>query len=398
VASRSSAIQAARGKSSARASVLLRRGHPAVLLTVTVGALLVLGLIMILSASSVSSFATYGSSFMFFKRQLIWAAIGVVCFVAFSRLDYRRLRGAGYLLLLVVMGLLVAVLIPGVGTTAGGSSRWLALGPLSFQPSELAKLALILFAADVFSRKEEKKLHELSHTMLPLVPVLGGLALLVIMQPDMGTTLVLGSIGLGILFVAGSPLRYLFPIAGTGLLLAVGAAFSEDYRRARVLAFLDPWADPLNTGYQTIQSLMAMGSGGWFGLGLGASRQKWSYIPNAHTDFIYAILGEEMGLLGTLTVLGMFAFLAYLGIRVARTAPNRFGTLVATGVTVWIAFQALVNIGAVTAALPVTGVPLPLVSFGGSSLVVSLIAMGILTNIARQSRSTTALTRSARHR
>ena len=274
----------------------------------------------------------------------------------------------------------------------------MALGPLSFQPSELAKLALILFAADVFSRKEEKKLHELSHTMLPLVPVLGGLALLVIMQPDMGTTLVLGSIGMGILFVAGSPLRYLFPIAGSGLLLAVGAAFSEDYRRARVLAFLDPWADPLNTGYQTIQSLMAMGSGGWFGLGLGASRQKWSYIPNAHTDFIYAILGEEMGLLGTLTVLGMFAFLAYLGIRVARTAPDRFGTLVATGVTVWIAFQALVNIGAVTAALPVTGVPLPLVSFGGSSLVVSLIAMGILTNIARQSRSMTAVTRSARHR
>jgi cell division protein FtsW len=398
VASRSSAIRATRKETSAKTNVLLRRGHPSVLLTVTVGALLLLGLIMILSASSVSSFATYGSSFMFFKRQLIWAAVGVVCFVFFSRLDYRRLRGAGYLLVLVVMGLLAAVLIPGLGTEAGGSSRWLALGPLSFQPSEVAKLALVLFAADVFSRKEEKKLYELSHTMLPLVPVLGGLALLVIMQPDMGTTLVLGSIGLGILFVAGSPLRFLFPIAGAGLVLAVGAAFSEDYRRARVLAFLDPWADPLNTGYQTIQSLMAMGSGGWFGLGLGASRQKWSYIPNAHTDFIYAILGEEMGLLGTLTVLGMFAFLAYLGIRVARTSPDRFGTLVATGITVWIALQALVNIGAVTAALPVTGVPLPLVSFGGSSLVVSLMAMGILTNIARQSRSTTTVTRSARNR
>jgi cell division protein FtsW len=353
---------------------------------------------MILSASSVSSFATYGSSFMFFKRQLIWAALGVGFFVLFAQVDYRRLRGVSYLLVLAVMGLLVAVLVPGLGTVAGGSSRWLALGPLSFQPSEVAKLALILFAADVFSRKEEKKLQELSHTMLPLVPVLGGLTLLVIMQPDMGTTLVLGCIGLGILFVAGSPLRYVFPLGGAGLLLAIAAAFSEDYRRARVLAFLDPWADPLNTGYQTIQSLMAMGSGGWFGLGLGASRQKWSYIPNAHTDFIYAILGEEMGLLGTLSVLGMFAFLAYLGIRIARSAPDRFGTLVATGITVWIAFQALVNIGAVTAALPVTGVPLPLVSFGGSSLVVSLIAMGILTNIARQSRRTTAVTRSVRSR
>jgi cell division protein FtsW len=365
----------------------LSRRHPAVLLGVSVGALVVLGLIMILSASSVTSFANYGSSYLFFKKQALWALIGVVAFVVFARLDYRRLAGVGYVLIVGVALLLVAVLIPGLGIVAGGSARWLGIGTWSFQPSELAKLALVLFAADVFSRKDERTLRELNHTLLPLIPVLGVLAALVMLQPDMGTTLVLGTIGLGVLFVAGAPVRYLIPIGVVGAVGAVGAAFGADYRRARVFAFLDPWADPLHTGYQTIQGLLAIGSGGWFGVGLGASRQKWLYIPNAHTDFIYAILGEEMGLFGTLLVLGMFAFIAFVGIKIARRAPDRFGMLVASGITIWISFQALVNIGAVTAALPITGVPLPFVSFGGSSLVVTLIAAGILTNIALQSRA-----------
>jgi cell division protein FtsW len=217
-----------------------------------------------------------------------------------------------------------------------------------------------------------------------MVPGLGALALLVMLQPDLGTTLLLGAIGLGMLFIAGAPLRYITPLGVLGVGLAVASSLTADYRRARVFAFLDPWADPLNTGYQTIQSLIALGSGGWFGVGLGASRQKWSYIPNAHTDFIFAILGEEMGLFGTLVVIGMFAFLAYLGFRAARRAPDRFGMLVASGITIWITAQAMVNIGAVTSLLPITGVPLPLVSFGGSSLVILLAACGILTNIARQ--------------
>lgn len=376
----------ARPKSKTKSRVALERGHPAVLLSITVGALLLLGLIMILSASLVSSLAANGSSFTFFKKQLLWALIGVAAFVVFSRLDYRRLRGWGYLLLGVVIVLLLAVLIPGVGTTVGGSSRWLRFGPLQVQPSEIAKIALILFAADVFSRKEERKLREFSHTVLPMIPALGFLALLIMAQPDMGTTMLLGLIGMGMLFVAGAPMRYLVGIGTVGTGVALFAALGESYRRARILSFLDPWADPLNTGYQTIQSLIAIGSGGLFGVGIGASRQKWMYVPNAHTDFIYAILGEELGLLGTLMVLGMFAFLAYLGIRIARAAPDRFGMLIATGITIWISGQALVNIGAVTAALPITGVPLPLVSFGGSSLVISLVGMGVLVNIARQSK------------
>jgi cell division protein FtsW len=355
---------------------------------ITTLVLVLLGLVMILSASSVTSFATYGSSFMFFQKQLIWAAIGLLGFAFFVRLDYHRLKGWGYALFILSCVLMLAVLIPGVGMLVGGSSRWLRLGPLSFQPSELAKLGLILFAADVFSRKKEKTFDDLRHTLLPMIPAMGILAFLVMMQPDLGTTLLLGSIGMGMLFIAGAPLRYILPVGLTGAGMAVFAALSSDYRRERVLAFMDPWKDPLDTGYHTIQSLIALGSGGWFGVGLGASRQKWAYVPNAHTDFIFAILGEEMGLFGTVVVLGMFGFLAYLGIRTARKAKDRLGMLIASGITIWITVQALVNIGAVTGSLPITGVPLPLVSFGGTSLVISLMAMGILINVARQGRDT----------
>jgi cell division protein FtsW len=368
-------------------SVSAAANHPSVLLPLTVGALVVTGLVMVLSASSVSSYARYGSSFLFFQRQSLWAVIGVVGYLFFARFDYRRLKGFGYVAFALVSVLLIAVLVPGMGKTVGGSSRWIGVGAFVIQPSEIAKLALILFAADVFSRREEKRFGEFANTALPMLPAMGLLAGLVMLQPDLGTTVLLGVIGFGLLFVAGAPLRHLIPMGLAGVTLAVGAGLASPYRRVRLLAFMDPWKDPLDTGYHTIQSLIALGSGGWFGVGLGASRQKWMYVPNAHTDFIYAILGEEMGLLGTLVVLGMFAFLTYLGVRIARSAPDRFGMLIASGITIWIATQALVNMGAVTAALPITGVPLPLVSFGGSSLVISLAAMGILTNIARAGKA-----------
>lgn len=361
--------------------------HPSILLPVTTAILVLLGLVMILSASSVSSFARYGSSFLFFRKQALWALIGLVGFLFFARLDYRKLKGFGYLSFAASIVLLVAVLVPGIGITAGGSARWIGAGSFSLQPSELAKLALVLFAADVFSRKDESSLRQFSHTALPMLPSLAVLAFLVMAQPDLGTTVILGTVGFGMLFVAGAPFAYLLPVGVGGMGIAGIAAVAEPYRRARLLAFLDPWKDPLEGGYHTIQSLIALGSGGFFGVGLGASRQKWLYVPNAHTDFIYAILGEEIGLLGTLVVLGLFAFLAYLGIRIARSAPDRFGMLIASGITIWMASQALVNMGAVTATLPVTGVPLPLVSFGGSSLVITLIAIGILTSIAKAGKA-----------
>ena len=385
MATESRAIRAATRRPTSVTKTEVRKGDPAVMVTIVVSALLLLGLTMVLSASFASSLANDVSPFLYVKKQAVWAVLGVVAFITFSRLDYRKLKGWGYLGIVVVFVLLLAVLIPGLGTTAGGSSRWLTLGPLSLQPSELAKIALILFIADVFSRKDPDAMQELSHTLLPVIPVLGVLALLIMAQPDMGTTMLVGVIGFGMLFLSGAPLRYLGALGAVGGAVTVFGALAEPYRRARVLSFLNPWADPLNTGYQTIQSLIAMGSGGFFGVGIGASRQKWLYVPNAHTDFIYAILGEELGFLGTVVVLGMFTFLAYLGIRIARNAPDRFGMYIAAGITIWVAFQALVNMGAVTASLPITGVPMPLVSFGGSSLVVTLVGMGILTNIAKQS-------------
>ena len=386
MATRSASI--ARGRTRNRATARSRSSadNAGTLITLVTFALVLLGLMMILSASFVSSYTNYGSSFRFFNRQLLWVALGIAAFIVFSRLDYKRLKGIGYLLILASIALLCAVLVPGIGITVGGSARWLGAGPLSFQPSEFAKIALILFAADVFSRKQESSLEDLPHTLLPMIPVLAVLAGLVMLQPDLGSTILIGAIGLGTILVAGAPLRYVGVIAGLGLAAASVAAVIDPERRSRVMSFLDPWKDALGDGYQTIQGLIAIGSGGWFGVGLGASRQKWNYVPNAHTDYIFAILAEEMGLLGSFVVLGLFVALAYLGLRTARRAPDRFGMLLAAGITIWIGVQAFVNIGVVTASLPMTGVPLPLVSFGGSSLVLTLLAAGVLTNIARQGK------------
>lgn len=400
MATRSASIGRSGTRANQKAAARARSSadNSASLITLVTFALMLLGLMMILSASFVSSFTNYGSSFLFFKRQLLWVVLGVITFVVFSRLDYKKLKGVGYLLIVASVALLCAVIVPGIGVTVGGSARWLAAGPFSFQPSELAKIALILFAADVYSRKQESSLDDLPHTMLPIVPVLAVLAGLVMLQPDLGSTILIGSIGIGMLVVAGAPMRYVGSLAGLGLAVATFAALVDTERRSRVMSFLDPWKDALGDGYQTIQGLIAIGSGGWFGVGLGASRQKWNYVPNAHTDYIFAILAEELGVLGTFVVLGLFVALAYLGLRTAREAPDRFGMLLAAGITIWISVQACVNIGVVTATLPMTGVPLPLVSFGGSSLVLTLLAAGILTNIAKQGRPDTLRAARARRR
>ena len=354
------------------------------LITVT-GVLLGFGLVMILSASSVNSFTRYGSSFLFFKRQLVWAVLGVASMFIASRIDYRRWRGLGWIMLLVCIGGLVLVLHPAFGTRVGGSSRWLGFGGIRVQPSELAKLALLLVAADVCVRKQGK-MTTLRELVLPLGVLTAIVAGLVMLQPDLGTTLIIAFIVCVVVYVGGVPLPLLGIVGVMGVIGAVGLAFAEGYRRARLFSFLNPFRDPLNAGYQSVQSLIALGSGGLSGVGLGASRQKWLYVPNAHTDFIFAILGEELGLIGTMMVIGLFVGFAYTGIRIARRAPDAFGRLVATGVTVWIVGQGIVNMGAVTGLLPITGVPLPLVSFGGSALVISLAGIGILANIARQEK------------
>jgi len=359
------------------------RPAPGVLILGVAAVLGVLGLIMVLSASSVQSLRVYGGGWLFFQRQLAWLGLGAVALVVTVRIDYRRWARFSGVLVAGCLVLLVAVLVPGLGAKVDGSTRWLDLGPLRLQPSELAKLAALVFTADLLARRADR-LTERGAVLRPIAVTVGAMAVLIMAQPDMGTTMILVITVLGLLFAAGYPWLRMAAVLGAASAVSLGLGMASTYRRARITAFLDPWSDAGGSGYQVAQSLVALGSGGFTGVGLGASRAKWGFLPNAHTDFIFAIIGEELGLLGALVVLGLFAALAVLGARAAMAAPDPFGRLLAVGVTVWISGQALVNLGAVTGLLPVTGVPLPLVSFGGSSLVVTLVAIGILVNVAAQ--------------
>jgi cell division protein FtsW len=282
--------------------------------------------------------------------------------------------------------LCVLVLVPGIGVDAGGSSRWIGFGQLRLQPSELMKLAVVLFGADLLTRRADLLARSRS-VVLPLLSWLGVACVLLIAQPDMGTAIVVTCITFSLLFAAGVPLRPIAKTVGSVAVLCVIAGIAEPYRRDRLLSFLNPFAHSSGTGYQVVQSLVGIGSGRLYGLGLGASREKWGLLPNPHTDFIFSIIGEETGLVGSLVVLALFLWLGWLGLRAARNAPDRFSMLVAVGITCWIVSQAVINVGAVIDVLPVTGIPLPFISFGGSSLVITLAAAGILVNIASKERS-----------
>jgi cell division protein FtsW len=353
---------------------------------VIIGLLCGLGLLMVLSSSSVQALRDSDSSWLYFQRQAMWLGIGVVAFAVAARLPLQVMRRLAVPSLAVSVVLLVVVLIPGAGMTINGSTRWLGVGALRLQPSELAKLALLIFGADLLARRAHK-IHDPREALWPVCLVMGGLALLVMLQPDMGTTIVLVLVGGSLLLLSGAPLSWLLRLGAIGLAVGAVLAVSAPYRRARVVSFFNPWADAGNTGYQVVQSLVGMGSGQVTGVGLGASRAKWGFLPNAHTDFIFAIIGEELGLIGSLTVIGMFVALAWLGAKTVIAAPDRFSALVAGGVTAWVAGQALVNMGAVVGLVPVTGVPLPFVSAGGSALVVNLFAAGLLVQVARRCRT-----------
>lgn len=354
------------------------------LLVATVVVLNVIGVVMVLSASSVLSLTTYGSAWYFFQRQLIWTLLGVAGFAIAMRIDYHSWRRAVRPLLLVSAGLLMLVLVPHVGSTAGGAQRWLGIGTFRFQPTEIAKLAVLLYAADLMARRADE-LGDWRRVLRPVLLVVGGLGALICLQPDLDSAVLLGLIGAAVLIVGGIRIRHLALVGGVGVVLAAGLAIVEPYRLARVQTLFHPTADASNTGYQISQSLIAMGSGGFSGVGLGAGRSKWLFLPNAHTDFIFSVIGEELGLIGTLIVLGLFVAFAALGIRIAMHATDRFGMLVAAGITVWVVAQAAVNICGVVGLLPVSGIPLPFVSFGGSALVFTMVGAGILANIARQS-------------
>lgn len=374
---------------------IFRRPEPAgpvpsgfVVLAVVVVVLNIIGMVMVLSASSVEALRNYGSAWFFFKRQTMWMAGGSLALLVGMRVDYRRWRRWATPLLLLSALLLIVVLVPGIGKSVYGSRRWLGAGSLRVQPSELAKLAAVLFTADLLVRRSDS-IDDPRLTVRPVMFVMGLLAGLIVIEPDMGTALVLVGAMMSVLFVSGAPMGALTKLSLGGVALVLLFARLEPYRWARILSFRDPLADADGIGYQLAQSLVGLGTGGLSGVGLGASRAKQGFLPHSHTDFIFAVIGEEVGLIGTVLVVALFAAFTYLGIRAAVRAPDRFGTLLATGVTAIIATQALINIGAVIGLLPVTGVPLPFISFGGSSLLVTMAATGALLNVARQGRGRT---------
>jgi cell division protein FtsW len=380
-----------------RGSRLAQLGTAPVL-ALLVGLLCAFGLIMVGSASPLISMSLYGSPWSILIRQSMWMGVGIGGLLVCARIDYRKWRAARGVLVVVTMGLLVVVLVPHLGVSAGGSSRWIGVGMLQLQPSELMKLALAVFAADLLTRREQWS--DPKMIIVPVVSVLAISGVLILKQPDMGTALVLCCIAFGILFMGGVPMGPIVKILGAFAVLAVVVGLADPYRRDRILSFLNPGANRSGTGYQVWQSLIGLGSGHLFGLGLGGGREKWGTLPNAHTDFIFSVVGEELGLVGAVVLLGMFFALAWYGLRAAIRAPDRFGSLLAVGITTWITSQAVINIGAVIGVLPVTGIPLPFISFGGSSLIITLAAVGILLNIAAHERpaALTPLRRRPNHR
>jgi cell division protein FtsW len=358
-------------------------------LLIVVGLLCVIGLVMVGSASSVISISTYGTPWAILIREAMWMAIGAVVLGLAVRMDYRRLRRLSPLLLIVTFGLLVVVLVPGVGVHAEGSSRWVGFGQFRLQPSELMKLALAFFAADFITRRLDEGATD-RRIIGPLLIVTGAASVLILAQPDMGTAMVLVCMTLAILFVAGVRLgpvmKVMAALVGFGLVVAV----ASPYRRTRLLSFIDPSAHGSSSGYQVVQSLIGLGSGHLFGAGLGGGQQQWGFLPNAHTDFIFSVIGEQLGIVGAVLVLLLLGSFLWLGLRIATRAPDRFGGLLALGFVSWVAAETLINVGAVVGVLPVTGIPLPFISFGGSSLVITMAAAGVLINIARQGEAATS--------
>jgi cell division protein FtsW len=369
----------------------LQRRRPDYLLLASTIALLVLGTLMIYSASYVVAHNEFNDDAYFLGRQLMWIGIGSAGMLLTASLDYRVWRKFSLAIMFGCISLLVLVLVPGIGASSYGAVRWLRLGPVQLQPSEIAKLAIVLYLADWLARRG-LVVGQFFRGMLPYAIIVGVIAVLVAIQPDLGTTAIIVAVAACVFFVGGANLLHIVGlcIAGVGACGVVLAHLSS-YQMDRVRAFLDPWSDVQGSGWHTVQGLIALGSGGPVGLGLGNGLHKAYWVPNAHTDAIFAIIGEELGFLGCAGVLILFGLLAWRGFLIAWTAPDAFGRLLATGITCMLSIQMLVNIAVVTNSLPYTGVTLPLVSFGGSSTVVSLIAIGLLLSMSREPAAAAAI-------
>ncbi len=360
------------------------------------GLLLVIGLVMVLSSSSVSSFRETSNSYSTFLRQLTWVFLALPFVVVAVRLPHRALRLLAWPALLVSV-LLLALTQTSMGVTVNGNKNWLALGPIQIQPAELAKLAVILWCSHIYATKE-RLLGDWRHTLVPVVPLMALVVGLVVLGHDLGTALVLMSIVLGLLWVVGAPGKMFVGSILVAGVAALGLAASSEERMERLTSFADPFASFQGAGWQAAHGIFAMSSGGLFGKGIGASQQKWGDLPAAHTDFIFAVLGEELGLVGTLLVLALFLTIAFAGLRVAQRTTDPFARYMAAGITVWLAAQMMINVGMVLALLPVIGIPLPLVSYGGSALLPSLVALGLLVSTARHEPGAQAALQARRRR
>jgi len=357
-----------------------RRDFDTTLLLLTVS-LTCIGVVMVYSSSAIMAVDRYHDGFYFLKRQLVYALFGFILMAGVSYVDYKNWRKIAVISLLGSIGLLVLLFVPGLGIRVGGAMRWLRLPGLTVQPAELVKLALVLYLAHSLTRKKEKVL-SFTRGYLPYMIVLGVLMTILVGQPDLGSAMIIAGVALSMLIVAGVRWRYIVPTVG--MLLPVGyyLIMQSEYRRRRIMAFLDPWDDPFDTGFQIIQSLVAFGKGGIVGQGLGIGEQKLFYLPEAHTDFIYSVIGEEMGLVGSLVVAALFLMLVLSGIRIALQCQEPFGRNLAFGLSLLLGLEAFVNLSVCLGLLPTKGLVLPFISYGGTSLVVSLVAVGILLNIS----------------
>lgn len=354
-------------------------------LKITFFALIGVGLIMIASAGVSYGTIRFHDPYYFFKEQLIGLVVGTLLLFITERISYQAWRAFVVPLFGLALLLLVLVFIPGIGTTVYGAARWIDLGPFSFQPSEIMKIAIIFYLAAWLSRKGMKTAHDFYEGFLPFLVVLSIISFLIIKQPDTGTLGLIFFISLAIFFASGANLTHIAGLIGSGMIFLFILVKIAPYRMERFLVFLNPSHDPLGAGYQMTQAFLAIGTGGWFGVGLGHSRQKFNYLPEPVTDSIYAVLAEETGFLGATTIIILFLIFLWRGIRIALSAPDRFGELLAIGIVAWVVGQAFMNISAITGLIPLTGIPLPFISFGGTSLAVLMGAVGVLLNISRHS-------------
>ena len=356
-----------------------KRFDPWILMSTLI--LLSIGVVMSYSASAIIAMEKYGDHLYFLKRQIIWIGAGSVLMVAAMVLDYEKFKKITLPLFLATLVLLLLLFFPFLSKEVGGARRWFVLGPISFQPSELAKVALILYMAHTLTRKADK-IQDFTYGYLPNLIVLGGFALLIAVQPDLGTAIVITLVLSTLLYSAGVRMKHIFYTLLVSLPVVAYAVLSVPYRKRRILSFLNPWDDPMDSGFQIIQSWFALGRGGIWGLGLGNGKQKLFYLPEPHTDFIFSVIGEEMGLLGVVLVVACFTVFVWRGLRVALKVEDLYGSYLALGFSLLIGLQAAINMGVVVGLLPTKGLPLPFISVGGSSMMVSMISAGILLNVS----------------